>query len=63
MKRGIWASLVALSMATAAPAATYYVAHSEAGASDACDGLTPTAVGNGKGPWLTIQKAAQSGGL
>ncbi len=60
MKRGIWFSLVVLSMATAAHAATYYVARSEPGASDASDGLAPTAVGNGKGPWLTIQKAADT---
>ncbi len=60
MKRGPWVGLLILSMMTAAPAATYYVARSEPGASDASDGLAPTASGNGKGPWLTIQKAADA---
>ncbi len=60
MKRGIRVGLIVLSVVTASPAATYYVALNEPGASDASDGLTPTTAGNGKGPWLTIQKAADT---
>ena len=58
MKQGIGLSLLVMGMVTAAPAATYHVARSERGASDANDGLAPSATGNGAGPWLTIQKAA-----
>ncbi len=52
-----WVGLLVLSVVTVAPAATYYVARSESGASDASDGLAPTNSGNGRGPWLTIRKA------
>lgn len=60
MKRGLWLALVMMSVATTAPAATYHVARTERGASDANDGLTPTVGQNGTGPWLTIQKAADT---
>jgi hypothetical protein len=49
-----------LSVVAAAPGATYYVAQSEPGASDASDGLAPTASGNGRGPWRTIGRALQA---
>jgi hypothetical protein len=52
--------LLMMNMAAAAPAAIYHVARNERGASDANDGLAPRAMGNGTGPWRTIQKAADT---
>jgi len=60
MKQAIRLSLLLLSMAPMALAATYHVARGEVGATDANDGLAPSVSGNGVGPWLTIQYSAST---